>query len=97
MIRKNHRFFKHKIITENLDQYSEERRFLASNGSIVHTIVNITALRNNENKIIQFIQQIVDISELKVMEQQIFYDAFYDKLTGLPNRFLLTDRLKQFF
>lgn len=31
------------------------------------------------------------------MEQQIFYDAFYDKLTGLPNRFLLTDRLKQFF
>lgn len=90
-------FFKHKIITENLDQYSEERRFLASNGSIVHTIVNITALRNNENKIIQFIQQIVDISELKVMEQQIFYDAFYDKLTGLPNRFLLTDRLKQFF
>ncbi|WP_330202125.1 EAL domain-containing protein [Cyanobacterium sp. DS4] len=90
-------FFKHKIITENLDQYSEERRFLASNGSIVHTIVNITALRNNEDKIIQFIQQIVDISELKIMEQQIFYDAFYDKLTGLPNRFLLTDRLKQFF
>lgn len=89
-------FFKHKIITDNLEQYSEERRFLASNGSIVHTIVNITVLRNHEDKIIQFIQQIVDISELKVMEQQIFYDAFYDKLTGLPNRFLLLDRLKQF-
>ncbi len=89
-------FFKHKIITDNLDQYSEERRFLASNGSIVHTIVSITVLRNNKDKIIQFIQQIVDISELKVMEQRIFYDAFYDKLTGLPNRFLLLDRLKQF-
>lgn len=89
--------FKHKIITDNLDQYSEERRFIASNGSIVHTIVNVTVLRNNEDKVIQLIQQIVDISELKVMEQQIFYDAFYDKLTGLPNRFLLLDRLKQFF
>ncbi|MBL1208614.1 EAL domain-containing protein, partial [Geminocystis sp. GBBB08] len=88
--------FKQKIITEYLDQDSQERRFLAHNGSVVYTIVNITALRNNQGEIIQFIEQIIDISELKVMEEQIFYDAFHDKLTGLPNRFLLMDRLTQF-
>ncbi|BAQ61956.1 diguanylate cyclase/phosphodiesterase with PAS/PAC sensor [Geminocystis sp. NIES-3708] len=88
--------FKQKIIAEYLDQDSQERRFLAYNGLVVYTIVNVTALRNNQGEIIQFIQQIIDISELKIMEEQIFYDAFHDKLTGLPNRFLLMDRLKQF-
>ncbi|BAQ65057.1 EAL domain-containing protein [Geminocystis sp. NIES-3709] len=88
--------FKQKIITEYLDQDTQERRFLAHNSSVVHTIVNASALRNNRGEIIQFIQQIIDISELKIMEEQIFYDAFHDKLTGLPNRFLLMDRLKQF-
>jgi diguanylate cyclase (GGDEF)-like protein/PAS domain S-box-containing protein len=88
--------FKQKIITEYLDQDSQERRFLAYNGSVIYTIVNVTALRNNQGEIIQFIQQIIDISQLKIMEEQIFYDAFHDKLTGLPNRFLLMDRLTQF-
>lgn len=88
--------FKQRIITEYLEQDSQERRFLAYNGSVVHTFVNVSALRNNRGEIIQFIQQIIDISELKVMEEKIFQDAFYDQLTGLPNRFLLMDRLKQF-
>lgn len=88
--------YKHKIITESLEQYRQERRFLASNGCVIHTIVTITALRNKEGRIVQFIQQILDVSDMKIMEQQMFLEAFYDKLTGLPNRFLLLDRLKQF-
>ncbi|MGI0481589.1 EAL domain-containing protein [Geminocystis sp. CENA526] len=88
--------FKQRIITEYLEQDSQERRFLTYNGTVVHTLVNVSALRNNRGEIIQFIQQIIDISELKIMEEKIFYDAFHDQLTGLPNRFLLIDRLKQF-
>ena len=37
----------------------------------------------------------VDITQRKLAEQQIRTLAFYDPLTGLPNRRMLTDRLQQ--
>jgi diguanylate cyclase (GGDEF)-like protein/PAS domain S-box-containing protein len=36
-----------------------------------------------------------DVSELKAYQQQLHTLAFYDALTGLPNRKLLVDRLQQ--
>ncbi len=38
---------------------------------------------------------IMDITEKKKAEQQLSYTATHDPLTGLPNRLLFTDRLKQ--
>ncbi len=35
-----------------------------------------------------------DITERKAMEEQLRYQAFHDKLTGLPNRALFIDRLE---
>ena len=35
-----------------------------------------------------------DITERKVLEQKLEYQAFHDSLTGLPNRALFTDRLR---
>ncbi len=36
-----------------------------------------------------------DISDRKKAEKQLIHNAFYDQLTGLPNRALFMDRLKQ--
>ncbi len=36
-----------------------------------------------------------DISDRKRAEEQLIHNAFYDQLTGLPNRALFMDRLKQ--
>ncbi|OLP15798.1 GGDEF domain-containing protein [Leptolyngbya sp. 'hensonii'] len=36
-----------------------------------------------------------DITERKTMEEKLVHDAFYDALTGLPNRALFVNRLEQ--
>src|SRR3989338_1886476 len=47
------------------------------------------------NKIVGRVWSFRDITHRKQMEQQLFYQAHHDLLTGLPNRTLLYDRIKQ--
>ena len=47
----------------------------------------------NDKQVVVFLAR--DITERKVKEDEISYLAFYDPLTGLPNRRLLQDRLHQ--
>ncbi len=42
-----------------------------------------------------YIGTCIDIDDRKKAEQQLLHDAFYDSLTGLPNRALFTDRLER--
>lgn len=84
-----------EISNNNQEKYSQERRYLASNGTVIYTIVDVSILKNNQGKTVQLIQQIIDISQVKNMEEQILFDKLYDKLTGLPNRFLFLERLEK--
>ncbi len=93
-VEKNKLFY-HKIFTDFLEQDSLEIRYVTKNATIVYVIIHITVLRDNQGNVIQLIQQIVDISQLKMMEEQILHNALHDNLTNLANRFLLTDRLTQ--
>ena len=49
----------------------------------------------DEDKVIGVVVAFQDISERKISENKIKHLAFYDHLTGLPNRRLLTDRINQ--
>ncbi len=55
--------------------------------------INITAIYNESGQISYFTSLFRDVTDLRDKEQQIRHMAYYDELTGLPNRRLLKDRL----
>jgi diguanylate cyclase (GGDEF)-like protein/PAS domain S-box-containing protein len=65
------------------------------NGEIYPQWLSISAVKDAVGTVTQYIASHHDISESKVAEEKINALAFFDQLTGLPNRTLLLDRLKQ--
>lgn len=65
------------------------------NGDIYPAWLNITAVRNPQGEVTHYVGTMTDITERKAAERKIEHLAFYDLLTDLPNRRLLTDRLHQ--
>jgi diguanylate cyclase (GGDEF)-like protein/PAS domain S-box-containing protein len=57
--------------------------------------LSISAIRNDEGEVTNYIGITSDITWYKQHEKQLDHIAHYDTLTGLPNRTLLNDRLKQ--
>lgn len=65
------------------------------NGDIYPQWLNITAVNDETGTVTHYISTQFDISLRKQAEEKINELAFFDQLTGLPNRTLLMDRLKQ--
>lgn len=63
------------------------------NGEVYPKYLTITAVRNDHQKVTNYVAVFRDISILKRSEQEIHQLAFFDPLTRLPNRRLLLDRL----
>ena len=57
--------------------------------------IQITPLRKSRGRCLGWLVVIRDISERKQLELQLQSLAYYDALTGLPNRVLAHDRLEQ--
>ncbi|MDZ4221105.1 MAG: EAL domain-containing protein [Methylobacter sp.] len=65
------------------------------NGEVHPTFVTITAVRNKDGQVINYVATYTDITERKITEDKVNNLAFYDQLTQLPNRVLFADRIKQ--
>jgi PAS domain S-box-containing protein len=65
------------------------------NGEIYPRWMTITAVRDTQQKISQFVGIFSDITERKKNEALINKMAYYDPLTQLPNRRMFRDRLAQ--
>ncbi len=65
------------------------------NGEIYPQWLTITAVKNDSGAVTHYISTQFDISQRKQAEEKINELAFFDQLTGLPNRTLLMDRLRQ--
>ena len=64
-------------------------------GDIYPENLNITAVRDAQGVVTNYVAMLTDISSSKNASEEIRNLAFYDPLTHLPNRGLLIDRLKQ--
>ncbi|WP_372836402.1 putative bifunctional diguanylate cyclase/phosphodiesterase, partial [Pontibacterium sp.] len=65
------------------------------NGEIYPEWLTITAVTDDHAKVTNYVAAFTDITQRKQAEADIHTLAFYDSLTGLPNRRLLLDRLEQ--
>jgi len=64
------------------------------NGEIFPEWLKVTAVKNEQNEITHYVAIFSDITDKKAAEKEIHNLAFYDPLTGLPNRRFLLDKLK---
>lgn len=65
------------------------------NGEVYAELLTISAVRNAEGETQNYVSMFTDITALKEHQQQLERIAHYDVLTGLPNRVLLCEQMKQ--
>jgi diguanylate cyclase (GGDEF)-like protein/PAS domain S-box-containing protein len=63
-------------------------------GEIFTELLNVAAVKNDQNEITHFVSIFSDITQLKEHQYELEHMAHYDSLTQLPNRVLLSDRLQ---
>jgi diguanylate cyclase (GGDEF)-like protein/PAS domain S-box-containing protein len=73
---------------------SMEKRYIHKMGYPVWVMSSASLVRNAQDEPLHFIVQMQDITERKRAEEQLHHAAFYDAMTGLPNRALFTDQLQ---
>ncbi|PHO18536.1 diguanylate cyclase [Malaciobacter molluscorum LMG 25693] len=64
------------------------------NNELIPLKATITAIKDKDNNIKHYLSQYNDISEQKLKQQYLEYQATHDSLTTLPNRLLLLDRIE---
>ncbi|SDP72985.1 PAS domain S-box-containing protein/diguanylate cyclase (GGDEF) domain-containing protein [Rhodoferax sp. OV413] len=78
---------------ESLNQVELVRQ--RRDGSVIHISLSTAPLLTTDGQPYDYLFLVADITERKLAEQQIQFQAFHDALTGLPNRLLLQDRFEQ--
>jgi diguanylate cyclase (GGDEF)-like protein/PAS domain S-box-containing protein len=76
-------------------QFQSEHRIRHKDGTYRWMLTRGLAVRNESGKAYRMAGSQTDITERKVVEEQLIHDAFHDALTNLPNRALFMDRLSQ--
>ena len=76
-------------------QWSGEVINRRKDGEVYSEHLTISAVTDAQGQALRFVALFSDITEKKKQEHRLLQIAHYDALTGLPNRVLLSDRLRQ--
>ena len=80
---------------ERSDGWEGEVSSKSKNGEIIPLHLSITAIHKVSGEVSHYVIGFADITKSKQDADEIYSLAFFDPLTGLPNRRLLMDRLNQ--
>lgn len=80
-------------LTRNSPHFENEHRLQHKDGDYRYILSRGIAVSDANGMAQRIAGSITDITERKAVEQKLLQYAFYDKLTGLPNRALFVDHL----
>jgi diguanylate cyclase (GGDEF)-like protein/PAS domain S-box-containing protein len=83
----------YKLLEGQIVTSSMEKRYIHKLGYPVWVMSSVSLVRKAVGEPLHLIVQVQDITERKHAEEQLHHAAFYDSMTGLPNRALFTDQL----
>ncbi|MCB1769188.1 MAG: diguanylate cyclase, partial [Candidatus Competibacteraceae bacterium] len=84
-----------RVINRRIEGYSLDKRFIRQDGALLYASLSTRCVRQANGVVDHFVAVIQDITERRQAAEHIEHLAYYDALTGLPNRSLLSDRLQQ--
>jgi diguanylate cyclase (GGDEF)-like protein/PAS domain S-box-containing protein len=84
-----------RLLAGEIREFKVEKRYIRKDSKVLWGVLQVTLVHDEKGAPEYFISAIQDITERKQAEQMISFMAYHDKLTGLPNRALLFDRLSQ--
>ncbi len=85
----------HQRALQTLEPFEMEERIVWPNGQLRTLASWGEVVTDGAGQPVRMVGICWDITERKLMEEQLVREAMHDRLTGLPNRALLLDRLTQ--
>lgn len=83
------------LVEGRLDSFELEKRYLAADGSTVWGHLAAAIVRSDDGEPLYGVSQVEDITEARRARELLAEGVLFDPLTGLANRVLTADRLRQ--
>lgn len=82
-----------RLLDGSLDSFQVDKRYLTPGGDTMWARLTVSVVRDADGSPVHFVNQVEDVTEMRLAQEQLERRALYDHLTGLANRSLLLDRL----
>ena len=84
-----------KLLRGEISNCQIEQRYMARDGKVINTILQIALVSEERGNSAHFLIQIVDITVGKQIQENLLYNAWHHAVTGLPNRAFFRARLEE--